>query len=161
MQRTATRLVVVGAGASVVGLLLSGCVGTTPEPMPVPTYTSTVTPSASPTPERIPTFHPEGSAAANHQFFDYVNQAYWDRFGKGPGQDIVTNLTNNGFLKSEMEVTFDTTAINIPADSVIVSVRIQGECLIGQFGPTQYTSVLAPVLGTGRCLVGTTRPIDW
>lgn len=128
--------------------------------MPVPTDSGSPSASPSPTP-RIPQLHPEGSAAANHQFFDYLNQNYWDRFRKGTGQDIVTNLANNGFSKTTMEITYDTTAIEIEADSVVVSVLIQGECLIGQFGPSQYTSVLAPVLGTGKCLIGATRPIDW
>lgn len=141
---------------------LSAC-GPSPAPMPVPTESSsgTASPSPSPSATYIPEFHPDGTAAANHQFFDWVNQSYWDKYGMGTSQDIVTSLANQGFNKATMEVTPPTTAINIPADSIIVSVRIDDRCLIGQFGPTQYSSILAPVLGTGKCLVGVTLPITW
>lgn len=156
------RSAVILAVSLAVGVL-SGCITPAPEPMPVPTSSSSAssTPTPSDEPERIPELRPDGSAAANHQYFDYLNQAYWDAYGKGTGTDIVTNLANNGFIKADMEITFDNTAINIPADSIVVSVRIKGECLVGQFGPNKYTSVLAPLLGTGKCLVGVTRPIDW
>ncbi|MGX5680056.1 DUF6993 domain-containing protein [Schumannella luteola] len=161
MRRSTTRIAAIAAVVAVTSAL-AGCIGQ-PEPMPVPTTSGSPSssPSPSPSPTRIPVIHLDGSAAANHQFFDYLNQAYWDAYGKGTGQDIVTNLANNGFSKLAMEVTYDTTAIDIPADSIVVSVQVQGECLIGQFGPTKYTSVLAPLLGTGKCLVGVTRPIDW
>ncbi|MDO7882357.1 DUF6993 domain-containing protein [Salinibacterium soli] len=157
MRRTLGGTLAAGAAIAV---LLAGCVQE-PEPMPVPTVSGS--PSATPTPEptRIPELHPEGGAAANHQFFDYVNSTYYNGVGRGSGSEIVQNLANNGFNKADMEVTFDDTAIGIPADSIVVSVRIKGECLLGQFGPIRYTSTIAPVLGTGRCLVGVTRPIDW
>ncbi|MDH6181285.1 hypothetical protein M2152_001467 [Microbacteriaceae bacterium SG_E_30_P1] len=160
MPRQAQRLAAIGV-ASLVALTLSACIGGSPDPMPVPTSSGSGTPTPTPTPTRIPIFHPTGTAAANHLFFDYVNEDYWGHYKMGPGADIVTNLANHGFNKADMEVTYDTTALNIPADSIIVSVRMQGECLIGQLSPTAYTSVIAPVLGTGKCLVGVTRPIDW
>ena len=52
---------------------------------------------------------------------------------------------------------------NIAADSVQWSVRFNGECLIGQFGPASggYHSIVTPILTTGSCLIGTTRPINW
>jgi hypothetical protein len=42
-------------------------------------------------------------------------------------------------------------------------VNVADECLIGQNGPASdgFHSVVAPLLSTGLCLVGTTRPIDW
>ena len=44
-----------------------------------------------------------------------------------------------------------------------VAVLFQGRCLIGQYGPASggYHSAVRPALGTGGCLVGQTRPIDW
>ena len=47
--------------------------------------------------------------------------------------------------------------------SNLVAVLFQGECLIGQYGPASggYHSAVRPALGTGGCLVGQTRPIDW
>jgi hypothetical protein len=62
-----------------------------------------------------------------------------------------------------MEVTFDATAADLAADSIQFAVRFKGECLIGQAGPASggYHSVIAAQLATGRCLVGSTRQIDW
>jgi hypothetical protein len=68
-----------------------------------------------------------------------------------------------GFATSAMEVTADTTTIGDPADAIQFAVRFAGECLVGQFGPKSggYHSAVRPPLGTGGCLVGRTRPIDW
>lgn len=160
MRRGAVRMAtVVLAVASVA--TLAACAGGDPKPMPVPTSSGSASPTPTPTPTRIPIFHPTGTAAANHQFFDWVNEDYQKKYKMGTGADIVTNLANHGFNKADMEVTPDTTAINIPADSIVVSVKIQDKCLIGQLSPTGYSSYLAPLLGTGKCLIGVTRPIDW
>jgi hypothetical protein len=158
------RWIVAVAGVIMVGAALSGCVPSA-TPAPSPTGSEAPTPvssqSAAPPSSRDPILRPGESAAANQQFFDFVNAALYSTQGRAPGQTIVDNLVANGFVKADMEVTPDTTAIGKVADSVVVSVRINGECLIGQFGATQYTGIRAPLLGTGSCLVGRTRPIDW
>lgn len=159
MRRQNARVIAAMTAAFAV-LALTACVGDTP--MPVPTTSSSSTPSPSPSEAaKGAVLRPEGNAAANHQFFDLINSTLHSTNGMSDGRTIVDNLVNNGFLKGDIEVTFDTTALEIPVDSIQVSVRIQGECLIGGFSPAAYTSIKAPVLGTGRCLVGTTRPIDW
>lgn len=149
-----------GAGLILLtGLALVGCTGE-PTPMPVPT----TEPSPSRTPGAIvtdPELRPGENAAANQQYFDLVNDTFGQANGMGTSRGIVDNLVAAGFEKSDIEVTPDTTAINIAADSIVVSVRIKGECLVGQFSPNQYSSVIAPLLGTGRCLIGETLPIDW
>ena len=155
------RITLVSASAAVVTAILSGCGGA---PMPVPTAAPSG--SASPTPSptstaKIPVLRPTGSAAANQQFFDYVNVNWIATHGMSDGRNIVDNLVANGFAKGDMEVTQDTTALDIPVDGIQVSVRIKGECLIGQFSPVGYTGIVAPLLGSGTCLVGKTRPIDW
>jgi hypothetical protein len=145
-----------------VAIALTGCIGD--KPMPVPTSSGSSSSSATSTPEpteTIPILRPEGNAAANKQFFDYVNKKFNAANGMSSGQAIIDNLVASGFVKTDMEVTFDTTALEIPADLIVFSVRIKGECLIGQFDASGYTSLQAPLLGTGACLVGTTRPIDW
>ncbi len=157
VPRAALCLALVG----VLALALSGCGGA---PMPVPTLspssTSSPTPSPSPT-AAIPKFRPDGSAAANQQYFDYVNKTWADAYGMSDNQNIVNNLVNAGFTKADMEVTDNTTALNIPVDAIQVSVRIKDQCLIGQFSPAGYAGIIAPVLGTGKCLVGQTITIDW
>lgn len=144
---------------AVAGVTLAGC-AVTGDPMPVPTSE----PSSSPTGgavERDPVLRPGQSAAVNQQFFDFINEKYASANGMGDGRTIVDNLVASGFEKADMEVTPDTTAINLAVDSIIVSVRINDECLIGQFSPSGYTGIVGPLLGTGRCLVGETRAIDW
>ena len=130
--------------------------------MPVPTASesASATPSPSATPKR-PLLHPESGAAANKQFFDLINKEFFAAYGMADGASIINNLVANGFAKADMEVTYDTTALDIPVDSIVFSVRIKGECLIGQLSAAGYAGIQAPLLGTGRCLVGTTRPIDW
>ena len=147
-----------GAGLALIVLLsVAGC---TAEPMPVPTSE----PQPSRTPGAIttdPQLRPGESAAANLQFFDLVGARYQAGSGMGTSRSLVDFLVEQGFEKADIEVTRDVTAINIPADAIVVSVRIKGECLVGQFSASAYSSTIAPVLGTGKCLVGETLPIDW
>ena len=139
---------------------LAGCVQGAPMPTPTPSASSSPAPTSTSIPT-TPELHPEGGAAANKQFFDLVNSEFNAAHGMSDGRSIIDNLVSNGFLKADMEVTPDTTALDIPVDSIVFSVRIKGECLIGQFSAAGYTSQQAPLLGTGKCLVGITRPIDW
>lgn len=159
MAMRRSRMAVATAAALAVGGLLVGCTG---QPMPVPTTSASRSPTPSPTPTaKPPVFHPDGTAAANQQYFDYVNTAWNASYGLSDGQSIVNNLVAAGFSKADMEVTFDTTALDLTVDSIQVAVRIKGECLIGGFSYVGYTGILVPMLGTGTCLVGETRPIDW
>lgn len=162
MRSHSVRTIAIASAAAAV-LALTACVGGTPTPVPTESdSTSSATPSPTASaPAGGAVLRPGGSAAANHEFFDQVNETLHATAGMSDGRTIVDTLVNSGFVKSDMEVTFDTTALEIPVDSIQVSVRINGECLVGGFNPAAYTSVKAPVLGTGKCLIGTTRPIDW
>lgn len=60
-----------------------------------------------------------------------------------------------------MELTPDRTTVNLAADNVSFSIRFGTTCLIGQYGNTGYASTVQKLLSTSRCLVGTTRTIDW
>ncbi len=62
-----------------------------------------------------------------------------------------------------MQLTVDTTTIGLKANSIQFSVRLNGGCLVGQNGQGSggYQSEVTPLLATGNCLVGDTRPIDW
>ena len=145
---------------AVAALVLSGCAASTPEPDPTPTGSASTTPEPEASPSG-PILRPGEAAAANRQFFDLLNTDYFEANGKGDGRSIVDNLIDNGFSKQDMEVTPDSTHIGLAADSIVVSVRIKGECLLGQFTPDNYVSSIEPLLGTGGCLVGKTRAIDW
>lgn len=156
-----TAIAATGALALAAIGVLAGCGPQTP--MPTPTASSS-TPSPEPTSVRNelnPVLRPGQSAAANQQFFDATNQALQSQQGRSNGESIVNNLVAAGFNKADMEITYDATALGLQADSMIVSVKIGNECLIGQFFPGSYKGTILPVLGTGKCLVGWQRTIDW
>jgi hypothetical protein len=132
-----------------------------------PTASPSVTPSGStaprPTPTAAATLRPELSASENLPFFDSVNLAVVAANGAAGGRDFIDALVAAGFDKQAMEVSADRTTVDLQADSVQFAVQFQGECLVGQYGPNSggYHSAVRPPLGTGGCLVGETRPIDW
>lgn len=131
---------------------LAGCV-------PTPTPTATASPSSSVS--AGPTLDPNGTALQNLAYFDEVNTKFIDEGGDLSGRPFIDNLVKAGFSKSDMEVTPDRTTVDLAADNISFSVRLGKTCLIGQYGNTGYSSTAQPLLSTGRCLVGTTRTIDW
>ncbi|AWB95720.1 hypothetical protein DCE93_08625 [Agromyces badenianii] len=158
--RTSAALAIVGV-AIIVGT--AGCSAGDPDPTSSPaTVRPTPTASSAPTPT-APEFLPELSAAENLAFFDWVNGGVIAANGAAAGRDFIDALAAAGFDKTQMQVTADTTTIGDAADSMQFSVLFQGECLVGQYGPKSggYHGAVRPPLGTGACLVGQTRPIDW
>jgi hypothetical protein len=146
------------AAPLLVALALAGCVPTA-DPDPTPSGSATSTPGPD---EPDPVFDPEGGAEDNRAFFDLVNQRVVDGGGELGGRSFVDALVEAGFPKEAMEVTADSTSVQLRADNVQFSVRFDDGCLIGQFGNIGYASTTSPVLqSTDRCLVGQTRPIDW
>jgi hypothetical protein len=152
-----SRLLGAGLVAALAAVLLAACVDGGAEPQPEPT----APPSTAPVGPAEPTLDLEGTADDNLAYFDSVNLAY---IGDGVGIDgraFIDNLVAAGFPKTDMEVTSDTTAIGGAADNIQFAIRINGTCLIGQYGNVGYHSATTALLATGRCLVGQTRPIDW
>lgn len=151
--------------AIVGAIALAGCVPTQPTPVPSSASTQSAAESPAPTPTAtepaVPVLVEGGTAAENKPYFDLVNQAFLVAHGKGTGQLIIDNLVAAGFSKQDMELTADRTSIDLEADSIFFSVRMKGECLVGALRVSTYSSTVGPLLGTGSCLVGTTRPIDW
>lgn len=144
------------AGAAL--LVLAGCVpGGGPEPAP----TDSAEPTAGATPKPDPVLDLTGPAELNKPYFDMVAQRLIDAGGAPGGREFVDALVQGGFPKEALEVTPDRTAIDGAADSVQFSVKLNGGCLIGQYGNVGYASTTGDVLATDRCLVGQTRPIDW
>ncbi len=144
-------------------VVLAGC---TPSSNPAPSSAAPSPSVSSATPTAAPTatagaLDPSGSAADNKAFFDSVNQALIASNPGAGGQDFTSNLRTNGFDIAAMQVTPDTTTVGVAADSIQFSVRWGDDCLIGQYGQGHYESLVAPALGTGACLVGQTRAIDW
>ena len=164
-RRVGSVAVLALAGAALVIGVATGCSPTAP-----PENTARPTLSASPseapprpTPTVLPELRPELAASENLPYFDSVNLGVIAANAEAGGRDFVDALAAAGFEKAQMEVTEDRTTVDLPADSVQFAVQFQGECLVGQYGPASggYHSAVRPALGTGGCLVGQTRPIDW
>jgi hypothetical protein len=148
------------AGGAVLLAALAGCVPG--DPMPVPTDEPTSGASGTPTEAPVSReLNLAGTATENLPYFNDVNHAWIDPGGATDGRSLIDNLVDAGFPKEAMEVTPDRTSINAQADQVQYSVRINGTCLIGQYGGGRYSGTAQPLLASGKCLIGTTRPIDW
>lgn len=125
--------------------------------------------SASPLPTVEPTaaapsLVPDGSADDNLPLFTAVADAVWASDQRGAGRAYIDALIAAGFDRDAMQVTQDTSTVGNPAESLQFSVRWgEKECLVGQVGPStgQVVTAVMPQLAEGRCLVGTTRSIDW
>ena len=168
-QRTGIRFgrtgsaLLLGLAVSVSLAACSAAPAATP-PAPAPaTESAAPTPAPSATPAPAPVLQPEKDAAANLAYFDSIATAVVAADGAAGGRAFVDALVAAGFDKSQMEVTFDETNIDLAADSIQFSVRFNGECLIGQNGPATggYHSAVTAILASGTCLVGATRQIDW
>lgn len=160
-RHPATDAVLALAGAAIL-VSMAGC---SPTPAPAASSSATAAPSAEPTPVAppAPALRPELSADENLPYFDSVSLGVVAANASAGGRDFIDALVAAGFDKSQMEVTADRTTVDLQADSVQFAVLFQGECLVGQYGPASggYHSAVRPPLGTGGCLVGETRPIDW
>ena len=143
-------------------LVIAGCASVVPTPVPTVTAAvETPTPvSTEPAVPAVPVMVAGGTAKENQPYFDKVNLDYFAANGTGTSLGIVESLASAGFRKQDLQVTADHTSIDLLADSIIVSVRLKGQCLIGDFQASGYKSIVAPILGTGGCLIGTTVPIQ-
>lgn len=113
------------------------------------------------TPTQLPKLDLAGTAGENLAYFKLVNVKYIKDGGATDGRSLIDNLVDAGFPKAAMEVTPDRTTVNAQADQVQYSVRMNGTCLIGQFGGGKFNGTAQPLLASDKCLIGTTRPIDW
>ncbi|MEO5920320.1 MAG: hypothetical protein ABIQ01_04175 [Pseudolysinimonas sp.] len=148
------RLAVTLALAVALGSGLTACVGGPPAPTP------TASPTAGETTAPEPEINLGGTATENQPYFDQANLATIE-LGATDGRSFIDGLVAAGYTKESMEVTPDRTTVNAQADNIQFSVRLNGTCLVGQYGGSGYASFAGPLLADGRCLIGTTRPIDW
>lgn len=161
------RFAVGAVGAALLlGLGLTACASGTikPSPSSAPPSPSAIAPAAAiPEADSGPALLPNGTASDNLEYFNSLATAVTTAASDAGGRAYIDALVAGGFDRSVMQVTFDRTQADLVADSVQFSVNFAGECLIGQIGPASdgFHSVVAPLLSTGLCLVGSTRQIDW
>ena len=157
------RIIWAAGGVLILSASLAGCAGPTAGPTSAASPAATTTPSPTPTAVPEPTLAPQLSAAANLRYFDFLAREVLTAHPDAGGRSFIDALVAGGFDKAGMEVTYDRTNADLAADSIEFSVKFDGECLIGQTGPAShgYHSMVAHTLGSGACLVGRTRQIDW
>ncbi|GAB2968544.1 DUF6993 domain-containing protein [Frigoribacterium salinisoli] len=141
--------VLVGLAAVV---LVAGCTSS-PEPTPAP---SPAAEQAGPV-----ELTADSSVDDARAVFDRTVRELLERDGAPGGRDVVDALVAAGFDKGTLQVTPDSTWTERDADSVQFSALWADSCLVGQVAGGDYAAQTAPVLGTGACLVGTTRAINW
>lgn len=156
---TAVTSIFAFLSGTALAISLVGC--TTPAPEPRPTATAAPTPTDAPA--EPPSLQPGLGAEANLPYFDHVITQVIATNPSAGGRQFIDALVAAGFDRAAMQVTRDRTTIDAVADSIQFSVLFEGECLVGQYGAASdgFHSAVRPALGTGNCLVGNTRPIDW
>jgi hypothetical protein len=151
--------VIGGALALALGLGLGACASVEePELAPVIEEAIEAPPEAEVPP---PVFDPEGGARENQAYVDFVITSALDASpGNRVGRVAIEALVQSGFDPSVLELTRDTSLIELPVDSISVAVRFDDQCVIAQWGSDWYVSQIEPVLVTGACLVGETVSLD-
>lgn len=120
--------------------------------------------TATPTPTATtPVLVPDGSASDNLAYFAAIVNSVAAGPDSAAGRAYIDALVAGGFDKSAMQVTRDESTVGNAAESIQFSVLWSGECLVGQVGPATGppVAVVLPAVGSGTCLIGDTRPIDW
>ncbi|WP_207769943.1 MULTISPECIES: hypothetical protein [unclassified Microbacterium] len=159
---SAAPLKAASALALVAGLFVLSACGPGAEPVASPTAETSPAPDSEAAPD--PVLVPDGTAEDNLPVFTRVSESIWTTDQQGSGRAYIDALIAAGFDRAAMQVTQDLTTVGNTAESLQFSVRWgDDECLIGQVGPStgQVVTAVMPQLAEGRCLVGTTRPIDW
>jgi hypothetical protein len=161
-SRSALAFPLAVVAAVVVVAALAGCVQHS-APASTPVIVPTATPSGTATASAIPTYDPTGTAEDNLAYFDKVGRALLTNnpTANSQGETIVNWFVAHGFNKANMEVTPDKTSIGLAAWNIEFSVKFGSTCLLGQAGNVGFQSTVLPVLATGKCLIGTTRPINF
>lgn len=127
---------------------------------PVPTATPVDTAEPTPTPTPDPQLIEGGTAGQNRPLFEFALRTLLAETPQPSTRALVATLVAAGFDQSAMQATTDTTPTGARADSILVSVRIDDQCLIGQTANGGLVTELADVLASGACLVGRTASLD-
>lgn len=144
--------------------IVAGCTAS-PGPAVSPTASrppATVVPEPQPTASEPngPALDPEGDAEANLEYFTATLEPLVAGGARPTGGVVVDALTAAGFDRAAMQVTPDETAIGLPVDALLFSVRLGESCLLGQVDDEGLATTTAPVLASGACLVGATASLD-
>lgn len=159
------RLAVATLLAATGVLALAGCTDSSPTTIasssaPAESASASATADSSPSP--APSFDAESTTSVALATFTAVVKKRLVTDPQPHGRDVIDALVAAGFDKKAMQVTPDDTTIGRDVDSIEFTVLWKKkDCLIGQVGSAGFSTESAPVLSTGKCLIGSTRAIDW
>lgn len=152
------RRAAIVAAAIAIAIAMTGCAEATT--MPLPTTSASRTPTPTPTPTEDPERVVDGTAGQNRPYVEFIIGGLVSSNPQPASLEIIDTLVAGGFDRAAMQVTADTTRVGSRADSILFSILIGGQCLLGQVADGAVTTSLGDVLGTGRCLVGRTVSLD-
>ncbi|MGY6496930.1 MAG: DUF6993 domain-containing protein [Microcella sp.] len=147
---------------AIAALVLAGCTPSSPAdppstsaPLPPAAQPGDVTNEPSDPAEPAPEFVDGGSADDNAPFARFAVQQRVDALSDRPTSAQVSEaLIDAGFARDALEVTADRTPLGLPTDVISFAVRVDDACIVGELRGSAVTTTVAPVLGTGRCLIG-------
>ncbi|KAB1645638.1 hypothetical protein F8O06_08710 [Pseudoclavibacter sp. CFCC 14310] len=102
---------------------------------------------------------PGGTAEQNLPAFQSLLQPLTDDDKVPTTQSVVDAVHSVGVTNDQMQVTPDHTPKDLDADNLSVSVKIDDQCLIGQYHRGRFDAVVAAPIN-GSCLVGNTVPLQ-
>ncbi|MEN9620589.1 MAG: hypothetical protein RL499_782 [Actinomycetota bacterium] len=159
-RRSSASAAALVAAACVLLPLMAGCVATSENAQPTASARPTATPSPTPTPTEPPKLVADGTAGQNRPYVEFVMDRLITISPEMTSLEIADTLEAAGFARSTLQVTDYATRVGSRADSILFSILIDGECLLGQVADGAVTTTVSDVLGTGKCLVGRTASLD-
>lgn len=168
MRASARRASAVMVAAVAIAALVAGCTPSpgpsgAPEPPPssaAPAPSSSATGEPTPSAPPAPVFDEAAEAEVNLPVVETALAPLVSAGGIPAGRRVVDALTGAGIPLSALQVTPDRTAIGLPVDALLFSVRSGDSCVLGQFDGDGFTTTTAPALASGACLVGATASLD-
>ncbi|KAB1661355.1 hypothetical protein F8O07_05350 [Pseudoclavibacter sp. CFCC 13796] len=144
------RSTVAGAFAGVLTVVaLAGCAQTNNASAP---STPAPAPSAA-------VWAPGGTAKQNLPAFQSLLQPLTNDDKVPTTQSVVDAVHSVGVTNDQIQVTPDRTPKDLDADNLSVSVKIDDQCLVGQYHRGRFDAVVAAPIN-GACLVGNTVPLQ-
>ena len=130
--------------------LLTGCSSDIEQP-------TAPTPTGSIAPAQLPAFDAARGARGNMALFGgTIRNQVAKRGWLVPTERVAHALIAAGFSRKGIEISPNYTSLGMKPDSITVAVKLDKECIIGQYGPAfnDVAVSVAPVLTSGGCLLG-------
>lgn len=133
-------------------------------PSPTPTPTASSATASAPAAVSLARFDPSAPDAANLDLFKRTldKAAQTTAASSVEAKTLTDALAAAGFNPAAMERSVDKTSADLQAPTLVVSVRLGAQCLLGQFvrsDASVSTEVAAPIQ-TGACLIGRQSPVS-